>query len=85
MIVITQQSHDIAVTFPNLERTSFIGNPTFGESVYDFLVLPHLIHDLARHFGDQRNQQRLRKVLEARLDNQFNRAVGSRRVLPDGV
>lgn len=84
-IVITQQRHDIAVTFPNLERAGLIGNPASGKSVDDCLVLPHLIHDLARHFSDQRDQQRLREVLKARLHNQFDRTVGPKCVLPDGI
>ena len=73
------------MTFPNFERTRLVGNPTPGESVHDPLVLPYLGHDLARHFGDQRNQQRLWKVLEARLRHQSNRAARSKRILTNGV
>ena len=73
------------MTFPNLERAGLVGDPIAGESMYDLLVLSHLVHDLSRHLGDQRGQQGLGNVLEARLHQQFKRAGCSRCVLPDTV
>jgi len=84
-MAITQQRHDVTVAFPNFERTSLIGDPTPSESVYDLPVFSYLIHDLARHFGDQRDQQRLWNVLKARLHDEFGRAASSKHVFPNGT
>ena len=70
------------MTFPDFERTSLISDPTPGKSVNDPLVLSHLVHDLARHSGDQGNQQKLWDVLKARLHQQFDRAACARCILP---
>jgi hypothetical protein len=73
------------MTFPNLERARLVSDPTPGESMHNLLVLSHLIHDIAWHLGDQRGQQELWKVLEARLNQQFNRAACSRCVLSNTI
>jgi DNA-binding LytR/AlgR family response regulator len=51
--------------------------------MYDLLVFSHLIHNVAWHVGDEGNQQGLWKVLEERLDQQFNRASRSKGILSD--
>lgn len=71
------------MAFPDFERANLVSDPTLSKSVYDLLVLSHLIHDLAWHSGDQGNQQGLWEILEARLHQQFNRAARSRSVLPE--
>ena len=81
--IITQQRHDVAVTLPNVERTSLISDPTPRKPVNDSLVVSYLIHHFSRHLRDQSSQPRLRKVLEARLHDQFSRAVRSGRVFPE--
>ena len=83
-VAITQQCHDVTMTFSNFERAGLLSNPTPSESVYDPPVLSHLIHDLAWHSGDQRSQQGLWNVLEAGLYHQFNRAARSE-CIPPGV
>ena len=72
------------MTVPNFERTRLISDPTPSKLVHDPLVLSHLIHDLARHSGDQGDQQELWDVLEASLHKQLDRAACARCVLPVG-